>query len=78
MDNCGWWNNEGEFIVTVNASQTCSADLNNDGTVSGADISVLLGYWGQSGKSVVGDINGDGLVDGADLAVLLSSWGKCP
>jgi hypothetical protein len=56
----------------------CLADLNTDSIVNGADISVLLGYWGQSGKGVVGDINGDGLVDGADLAMLLSSWGKCP
>jgi len=39
---------------------------------------VLLGFWGQSGKGVLGDINGDGLVDAADLAMLLSSWGKCP
>jgi hypothetical protein len=56
----------------------CLADLNTDSIVNGADISVLLGYWGQSGKGVVGDINGDGLVDGADLAILLSSWGTCP
>jgi len=58
-------------------TECCPADLNNDGVVNGADISVLLGYWGQSGKSVVADITGDGLVDGADLAMLLSSWGKC-
>jgi hypothetical protein len=56
----------------------CPGDLNNDAVVNGGDISVLLGFWGQSGKGVLGDINGDGLVDAADLAMLLSSWGKCP
>ena len=56
----------------------CDADINEDGVVNGADISVLLGYWGQSGKNVVGDITGDGIVNGADLAQLLGSWGECP
>ena len=56
----------------------CDADINDDGVVNGADISVLLGYWGQSGKNVVGDITGDGIVNGADLAQLLGSWGECP
>ena len=55
----------------------CHGDVNADGTVNGADISVLLGYWGQSGKNVVGDITGDGIVNGADLAQLLGSWGPC-
>ena len=55
----------------------CPADINDDGVVNGADISVLLGYWGQSGKNVVGDITGDGIVNGADLALLLGSWGPC-
>jgi hypothetical protein len=55
----------------------CPADLNNDGIVNGADISVLLGFWGLNGNPVDADITGDGLVDGADLAMLLSSWGKC-
>jgi len=56
----------------------CIADVNEDGVVNGADISVLLGYWGLSGKNVVGDLTGDGTVNGADLSVLLGSWGPCP
>jgi hypothetical protein len=64
--------------VRVSPYPACPGDLNNDAVVNGGDISVLLGFWGQSGKGVLGDINGDGLVDAADLAMLLSSWGKCP
>lgn len=56
----------------------CIADLNGDASVNGADIAVVLGFWGLSGVAVLGDINLDGTVNGADLAVLLGSWGDCP
>ncbi|MBL9140359.1 MAG: VCBS repeat-containing protein [Phycisphaerae bacterium] len=46
-------------------------DLNGDGVVSGADLGLLLGNWGNPGT---GDLNGDGTVDGADLGGLLSAW----
>ncbi len=53
-----------------------AADLNCDGVVDAADLSILLGAWGASGGgSVVGDLNGDGLVGGADLSILLGAWG---
>ncbi len=47
------------------------ADLNGDGTVSGADLAVLLGQWGGPGTA---DFDNNGVVDGADLAVLLGAW----
>ena len=57
----------------------CIADVNQDGVVNGADISAVLGFWGQAGKPLpAADITRDGLVDGADIAVLLGSWGECP
>lgn len=49
------------------------ADLNGDGVVDGADLTQLLGNWGQPGPS---DINGDGVTDGADLSQLLGEWGS--
>ncbi|MFM7261167.1 MAG: hypothetical protein ACKO3W_11240 [bacterium] len=52
----------------------CPADLDGDGFVSAADLSALLGNWGNSGT---GDINGDGFVNAADLSTLLGSWGPC-
>jgi hypothetical protein len=63
----------GEAEIGVEAS--CTADLNGDGAVSSADLSVLLSRWGLSGA---GDLDGSGVVDSADLAALLSSWGACP
>jgi dienelactone hydrolase len=48
-----------------------SPDLNGDGIVSGADLTLLLGNFGGSG---LGDLDGSGEVDGADLAALLGAW----
>jgi formylglycine-generating enzyme required for sulfatase activity len=56
-------------------AQSCLGDLNADRTVTGADLGILLGQWGQAGS---GDLNGDGIVGGADLGLLLGVWGGCP
>ena len=48
------------------------ADLNQDGSVDGADLAMLLSEWGTQGGRA--DLNGNGFVEGADLAVLLSHW----
>ncbi|MDG2029525.1 MAG: right-handed parallel beta-helix repeat-containing protein [Phycisphaerales bacterium] len=47
------------------------ADLNFDGIVDGADMTILLGSWGGPGS---GDLDGNGIVDGADLTRLLGAW----
>lgn len=48
-----------------------AGDVNNDGAVNGADITVVLGNWGGTGS---GDANGDGTVDGSDITVILGNW----
>ena len=53
----------------------CPADIDGDGSVNAADLSALLGNWGNSGA---GDVDGDGFVNAADLSLLLSAWGTCP
>lgn len=51
-------------------------DLNQDGLVNAADLSILLGAWGACrGSGCEADISGDGVVAGADLAILLANWG---
>jgi predicted outer membrane repeat protein len=50
------------------------ADLNGDGFINAADLSLLLSMWGSAGP--VGDINGDGAINAADLALMLSVWGN--
>ena len=51
----------------------CSADLNDDGTVDGADMGLLLGTWTTSAA----DLNRHGNTDGADMGLLLAAWGPC-
>ena len=51
----------------------CPADFDGDGQVTGADLTILLGSWGEPDA----DISGDGITSGPDLTILLGSWGVC-
>ena len=62
----------GGWIIDIQESPACAADLNGDGVVDGADLASLLAAWGSTNNPA--DLNGDGVVDGADLASLLSLW----
>jgi len=53
----------------------CPSDLDGDGQVAAADITILLSAWGSANPAA--DINGDGFVDAQDIAALLSAWGPC-
>lgn len=46
-------------------------DLNGDGIVGSADITILLSQWGGPGS---GDLVPNGVVDSADITALLSAW----
>jgi hypothetical protein len=48
---------------------TVPADFNGDQMIDGADLSQLLGMWGET------NVHGDCTVDGATLANLLGGWG---
>jgi len=62
-------------VRSGSATNACaSADLNCDGIVDGADLSILLGSWGLGGDPAA-DLTGDGIVNGADLSTLLGAWG---
>ena len=52
--------------------QGTNSDLNGDGHVDGADLTILLSAWGSDDP--IADIDGDGIVGGADLTILLSDW----
>ncbi len=49
-----------------------AADLDGDGRVDAADLSILLNAWGSNGR--LGDLDGNGWVDAADLTALLNAW----
>ena len=59
------------------AQAACTADLDRDGQVNGADLAVVLAYWNTG--NVIADLDGSGSVGGADLAIVLSQWNfTCP
>jgi hypothetical protein len=63
-------------IEILGSGGPCPADLDGDGFVTAADLSLLLTGWGNPASGV--DIDGDGNVGAADLSLLLAAWGDCP
>lgn len=57
---------------TVTTQSCATADLDCDGAVGAADLSLLLANWGNAG---IGDIDASGAVGAADLSLLLAQWG---
>lgn len=56
---------------------TCRADVNGSGGIDTADLTVLLGRFGQSvTPGTSGDVNGDGVVNTSDLTLLLAAFGS--
>lgn len=54
-------------------------DLNASGSVDGADLGMMLYFWGPvSPESVSADLDDDGVIGGADLGLMLAAWGTCP
>lgn len=67
-------------IAAINAIDPppppCDADFNGDGVVNGADLGVLIAWFGSGGYP--GDLDDSGTIDGADLGLFLGQWGDCP
>jgi hypothetical protein len=67
------------FGTVADPAAACLGDLDLDGSVTGADLGLLLGAWGPCGAvPCLGDLDLDGSVTGADLGLLLGAWGACP
>jgi len=59
----------------------CPGDVNQDDDVGAADLSILLGAWGQDEpvcavEIILCDMNMDGVVGVADLSIPLGEWGN--
>jgi hypothetical protein len=72
------WNTSPEVAwsggVCLRGITRSPGDLNMDGVVNAADITVLLSRWNCAGPGCTADINGDWLVNAADLTILLADW----
>jgi hypothetical protein len=63
------------WVTRYTLPTPCPADLDGNGSVAAADLSMLLSAWGGIGGPA--DLDGDGSVAASDLAILLSAWGPC-
>jgi hypothetical protein len=67
------WDEFCAWEAGLNCGPLCGdADLDGDGHVGPADLSMLLGQWGTAGSA---DFDGNGNVGAPDLSFLLASWG---
>lgn len=66
-----------DCVVDIGAYEFQSSceigDLDQNCAVDGADLGLLLSYWGEDGPT---DLDCSGVTDGADLGILLSGWGS--
>lgn len=53
----------------------CAGDFNDDKTIDGADLGIMLNYWGTDQWVV--DLDSSGNVDGGDLGLLIANFGLC-
>lgn len=64
-------------LIVMDFTTAPDSDLNNDGVVTTADLTLLLSRFGQSVPSGTdADINGDGQVNTADLTLMLAQFGR--
>ena len=64
---------DGDYHKTLVTGERKQLDLNGDGVIDIADLSLLLHYYGQQTADKLLDINEDGIIDVSDLTVLLMS-----
>ena len=64
---------DGDYHKTLVTGDRKQLDLNGDGVIDIADLSLLLHYYGQSTTDKLIDITEDGVIDVADITVLLMS-----
>lgn len=73
VDAAGITGESPTLVYTEPGTPPIPADLNGDGHVDGADLSIVLAAYGTSTSGA--DPSGDGFVDGIDLAIVLAAYG---
>ncbi len=64
------------WVLFLEDSPACPADLDGDGQVRVSDLIILLSAWGPN-PGHLADLDGNGEVRVPDLIILLAAWGLC-
>ena len=73
----GPWNDAGGNTFDVGCeNNSCSADIDGDGSVNVVDLLAIIDSWG-SCSGCPEDIDGNGMVDVTDLLTIVGDWGPC-
>jgi hypothetical protein len=76
-DCSGEWQGADTACDTDTCGSDCPGDFNDDGSIGGGDLTILLAAWGTDSPDL--DLNNDGIIGGGDLTILLAAWGQqCP
>ena len=59
----------------LSVSSGVKEDLNSDGLVNGADLSMVLSSLGKKGENAA-DLNNDGVVNESDVVLVKAKWSK--
>ncbi len=70
-------NKNGIIDLCETSDAGCVGDIDRDGEVGSADLSLLLAAWSNPKTAAEADLTGDGIIDGMDLGTLLEAWGAC-
>ena len=65
------------WVLFLEDSPACPADLDGDGQVRVPDLIMLLSAWGPNAGHPA-DLDGNDEVRVPDLILLLAAWGLCP
>ncbi len=65
----------GTVTVGFTPASSCFGDLNQDGRIDTADLTILIGNFGRLAGPAQGDLNRDGVVNTNDLVAFLSVFG---
>lgn len=61
--------------VSIDSRECSGPDLNRDGEVNIADLSIMLYYWREiNPRNICVDLNNDSIIDIADVSLLMYAW----
>jgi hypothetical protein len=69
--------NQRLLALVLHVTRESPCDLDQNGTVDGRDLRIMLSEWGEAPDPSPADVNQDCVVDGEDIGLLLAAWGPC-